>query len=76
MANDINECKLTVESIIAGSIRPNCKLATSHKLPAKCRCGKDIEDLEHVFFECAQYTHIRQKYEPRIMTEISRDAET
>lgn len=38
VANDINECKLATESIIAGSVRPNCSLARSHKMVARCRC--------------------------------------
>ena len=67
---------LTVEGIIAGSVRPNSRLAKSHKMSAKCRCGKDREDLDHVFDECEDHRDIRAKYQQRIDKEVERDAET
>ena len=44
VANNIKLANLTVESISPGSIRPNCRLAKSRNIPARCRCGKERED--------------------------------
>lgn len=49
----------TLQSIMAGSIRPNTRLTKPHGLTPKCRCGADKEDSQHVFIECKDHSQIR-----------------
>ena len=66
----------TLQSIMAGSIRPNARLAKSHGLTPKCRCGADKEDSQHVFNECKDHAQIRDKYDKLIQKVARQDGET
>ena len=68
--------KATLHSIMAGSIRPNGRVARSHGLTPNCRCGAEKEDVGHVFGHCQDHQVIRQKYQKLIEQEVNRDAET
>ena len=48
---------------MAGSIRPNARLARSHGFKPKCRCGAEKEDIQHVFNNCTDHSQIRDKYD-------------
>ena len=52
--------RATLHSIMAGSIRPNARLAKSHNLMPKCRCGAEKEDVQHVFNNCPDQTQITE----------------
>ena len=68
--------KATLHSIIAGSIRPNARLAKSHEKKPRCRCGAVKEDIQHVFNECADHAKIREEYEEAIQKMARQDGET
>ena len=68
--------KATLQSILAGSVRPNSRLARSRGLPQSCRCGCHKEDIQHVFQECDGHRAIRDRYDGLINVELNRDVET
>ena len=68
--------KATLHSIIAGSIRPNARLARSHGFKPMCRCGAEKEDIQHVFNSCTDHSQIRDKYEALIQKAARQDGET
>ena len=66
----------TLQSILAGPIRPNARLPKSHGLTPKCRCGADKEDSQHVFNECKDHAQIRDKYDILIQKVARQDGKT
>ena len=52
--------RTALHSIVAGSIRPNARLARSHGVKPRCRCGAEKEDVQHVFNTCPDHEHIRK----------------
>ena len=49
-----------LNSIMIGTIRPNARLAKSHVLKPKCRCGAEKEDVQHVFNDCPDHLQISE----------------
>ena len=70
---DNNKHKTTLHSIMAGSIRPNARLARSHGHKPKCRCGAAKEDIQHVFNWCTDHDKIREEYEELIQRVARQD---
>lgn len=68
--------RATPHSIMAGCIRPNARLAKSHGLTPKCRCGAEKEDVQHGVGCCPDHAHIRGKYESLIEQVARQDGET
>ena len=65
-----------MHSIIAGSIRPNARLARSHGHKPKCRCGAAKEDIQHVFNCCIDHEKMREKYDELIQKVARQGGET
>ena len=58
--------KIILESILAGSVRGNARRSNSHGTSAKCRCGAEGEDQEHIFHKCPHTKELRAPYEDAI----------
>lgn len=68
--------RATLHSILVGSVRPNARLAKSHGIKPHCRCGAEKEDVQHLFGNCPDHAHIRQKYGQLIQQVAWQDGET
>ena len=68
--------KATLHSILAGSIRPNARMAKSHSFKPMCRCGAEKEDVQHVFNDCENHSHIREEYDTHIQKVARQDEST
>lgn len=68
--------RATLHNIMAGSIRPNARLARSHGFKPRCRHGAEKEDVQHVFGHCPDHAHIKDKYDNLIQKVARQHGET
>ena len=68
--------KVTLDSILAGSIRGNARLQHSHGIMAKCMYGTPKEDQEYIFHQCPNLEEVRKPYREAIQAVVQESAYT
>ena len=61
---------MTLDIILAGSIRGNARLQHSHGIMATCMCGAPKEDQEHIFHQCPNLEEVRKPYREAIQAVV------
>lgn len=68
--------KVTIDSILAGSVRGNARMEHLHGISAKCMCGTFKEDQAHIFHDRPNTEAIRKPYRDAIQAVVQESVYT